>query len=105
MQAAYFRQVSEEVRIQHLRAICGLQDTEGSTNIILKVPASEGVHTFLRELSGIGDKGSFARSTHLRCAEGQLLPGQSLRGAHSTPRSCSLTPGKELIQVIMFATV
>lgn len=51
MPAAYFRQVPEAVRVQHLRAICALQDAGGmNTNIILKSESPDGRRemTFIR---------------------------------------------------------
>ncbi len=51
MPAAYFRQVPEAVRVQHLRAICALQDSGGmSTNVILKSESPDGRRemTFIR---------------------------------------------------------
>ncbi len=50
MPSAYFRQVPESVRVQHLRAICALQDTGSNTNIILKSESPDGRRemTFIR---------------------------------------------------------
>lgn len=42
MPSSYFRQVSEEVRVKHLQAICALQDTGTNTNIILKSENEDG---------------------------------------------------------------